>query len=187
MKPATQAIACSASTSALRPMTCSTWPMWGWSLSGRNDALGSGGDTVAMSQTAHSSATEIASAPAPSARRPARGGRSTRRAWLACRRGRGRGRGPRSAPHRIGARAGRPRAAARTAARALRSGARAARGGDAGMDASEAQLGHEQRGLAGDPPRHLRAPEPAVAKDDRQLDDAKARRIARWVSSTWKA
>ena len=52
----------------------------------------------------------------------------------------------------------------------------------------EAQLRHEQRRLDGDPRRHLRRAELAIAEDDRQLDDLEAARArARFVSSTWKA
>ena len=112
MKPATQAIACSASTSELRPRTCTHLRRGrGRSLRPRNDALGSGTESVAMTQTANSSATVIATGagePAPDDR--ARGARSRRRASPACRRGRGRARGRRSAPTRPSARRGGARA-----------------------------------------------------------------------------
>ena len=62
MKPATQAIACSASTSELRPRTCTTCPRSGRSLRPQERTrVGSGIETVAMTQTASSSATVIAS------------------------------------------------------------------------------------------------------------------------------
>ena len=185
MKPATQAKACRASTSPLRPMTCSTAPREAGAVSpGRTTGVGSGVDHGGDDHDGRDQQRGDRGGTAdPAAQHRATARRSSRRGSGRCRAARGRGRSRRrSLPGRsVGVIALRAAAGASSRAASARGPEAAPRGGR--RVAAAAASGHPPHRLGRDPPGHLRLPVLALAEDDRDLDGRGSRRARRGRSA----